>query len=228
MLLCAIPRIGKTVRFLVNLSSSCAVRTADFIEESNTHDCNYVELQRRMQNYATSGHFSKALEALNSMRNVHGKPTVYDYNALMYCYFKSRNVLLEVLVEVYLGMKRFGPVPNASTFNTLLNGMLSLGNLKDAFFIAEEMCGSGFVPTFSMLSKTLKKSLEVGSLDNSLGVFELMLRLEYFPTEHTFNLLISMLIKAGMFRAAYSVFSVLLGKGYFCSVYSYNLILWAF
>ncbi|KAE8056434.1 hypothetical protein FH972_013209 [Carpinus fangiana] len=233
MLLCTVPtanysnRICKIVRFFVSFSSSCALRTIDFVEESSTHDCDYIKLQRRTQNYATSGHFRKALETLSSMRNAPGKPTVYDYNSLMYCYLRSRNVLLEELVEVYLGMKRFGPAPNALTFNVLLNGMLSLGNLKDMFFVANEMCGSGFVPSFTMLLKVLKKSLELGSLDCSLGVFRLMLRLEYFPTEPVLNLLISLLTKARMIREAYSVLSALLGKGYFCSVYSYNLILWA-
>ncbi|CAL5359061.1 unnamed protein product [Camellia sinensis] len=199
----------------------------DFHEEGESYESCYGELQKRMQGYATSGCIKEAIETLNFMRNVPGKPTVYDYNALIHCYSKSKHVLLEELVGVYVAMKRFGPYPNASTFNTLLNGMLSHGNIKDVFIIAEEMCTSGFIPSFSFLSKLLKKSLKSGYLIDALRVFKLMLRLDYCPAEPNLNLLIVCLSKAGMITEAFFVFSVLLERDSFRGAYSYNPILWA-
>ncbi|KAL6985359.1 hypothetical protein U1Q18_018734 [Sarracenia purpurea var. burkii] len=192
-----------------NLSSFCAVQTLDFAEENASCESNYIELQRRMQGYAASGCIAKALQTLNSMKKVPGKPTVYDYNSLMHCYLKSKYVSLEELANVYTGMKRFGPNPNASTFNTLLSGMLSHENIKDAFVIAEEMCICGFVPSFTFLSKLLKKSMKSGYLIDAVSILKFMLRLLYIPTEPTLNLLIICLSKAGMIPEAYFVFSVI-------------------
>ncbi|KAF7150627.1 hypothetical protein RHSIM_Rhsim02G0187200 [Rhododendron simsii] len=157
-----------------------------------------------MQGYATSGCIRKALKTLNFMRNVPGKPTVYDYSALIHCNLKSEYVMLEELVEVYVGMKRFGLYPNASTFNTLLNGMISHRKTRDAFVIAQEMY-----------------------LAYALSVFKYMLRFNYFPSEPTFNLLIVSLSKAGIMHEAYYVFSFALEKGYFRGAHSHNPILWA-
>ncbi|KAK9283977.1 hypothetical protein L1049_012235 [Liquidambar formosana] len=208
-------------------SSSCAIRTVDFTEESNTQELDFAELKRRMQNYAYSGCVQEALETLDSMRCIRGKPSVYNYNSFIYCYLKSRNVKVEEVFELYLGMKRFGPYPNSLTFKTLLNGMLPLGKLQHAVFIAKEMCLSGFTPSYSLLLKTFKRSLELGNLVDSFDILEVMLNLEYFPTERTLHLLISMLCRAGMIRKAFSVFSDLLGRGCFGSAYPCNPILWA-
>nr|XP_048324492.1 pentatricopeptide repeat-containing protein At1g09900-like isoform X1 [Ziziphus jujuba var. spinosa]XP_048324493.1 pentatricopeptide repeat-containing protein At1g09900-like isoform X1 [Ziziphus jujuba var. spinosa]XP_048324494.1 pentatricopeptide repeat-containing protein At1g09900-like isoform X1 [Ziziphus jujuba var. spinosa]XP_048324495.1 pentatricopeptide repeat-containing protein At1g09900-like isoform X1 [Ziziphus jujuba var. spinosa] len=233
MSLCTIPkaryfyRICKHVHHFKNFYSFCAFRIEDFIERSNTYNCNYQELQHRMQNYATSGHLIEALETLNSMSLTLGKPTVYDYNCLMHCSLKSCNVSLEALYEVYRGMKRFGFAPNASTFNTLLNGMLSHGYLKFGYSITEEMYRNGFVPSFTFMSKLLKKTLKVGSLADSVSIFEFMLRLNYIPTESSLNLLISKLSKVGKIKEAYLVYSNMLVKGCFYAAYLHNPILWA-
>ncbi|KAG8473580.1 hypothetical protein CXB51_035845 [Gossypium anomalum] len=146
-------RVCRKFRVLARFSTSCALNTVDYFKEIDTHVSDYPELQRRMQSYAISGDFSNAFSTLNLLKNIDGKPTVYDCNALMYFYLKSKNACWQELVEIYTGMKRFGPPPVASTFNTLLNGMLLLGDLKDAIFIVEEMCRNHFVPSFTYLSK---------------------------------------------------------------------------
>ncbi|KAL7163023.1 hypothetical protein ACSBR2_039178 [Camellia fascicularis] len=116
-------------------------------------------------------------------------------------------------------MKRFGPYPNASTFNTFLNAMLSLShanNIELTFIIAEEMYTRGFIPSFSFLSKLLNKSLKSGYLiEDALYELKLMLRLDYCPPEPNLNLLIVCLSKAGMITEAYFVFSVLLQRDSF-------------
>ncbi|XP_017627557.2 uncharacterized protein LOC108470666 [Gossypium arboreum] len=168
-------RVCRKFRVLARFSTSCALNTVDYFKEIDTHVSNYPELRRRMQSYAISGDFSNAFSTLNLMKNIDGKPTVYDCNALMYFYLKSKNACWQELVEMYTGMKRFGPPPVASTFNTLLNGMLLLGDLKHAIFIVEEMYRNHFVPSFTSLSKTLKMAVKVGNLLDGLLVSELML-----------------------------------------------------
>ncbi|KAI9107988.1 hypothetical protein K1719_020861 [Acacia pycnantha] len=199
----------------------------DLTDASEAHDCNYIELQHTMKNHATSGHFEKAMETLCCMRNIAGKPTVYDYNGLIYCYLRSHNASTDKLEQLYQGMRQFGPVPNALTFNTLLNGLLALNNLKTAFLIAKEMHSSGFVPSFSLLSGMLKKMIYSGHHIDSLNVFDFMVQLKYYPTQHTVDSLISMLGKAGMIRQAYFVLSTLLEEGHFCGTHNYNKILWS-
>ncbi|XP_058200709.1 pentatricopeptide repeat-containing protein At5g16640, mitochondrial-like [Rhododendron vialii] len=213
--------------YFVNIYSSRAVQTLDFSQQDASFEFYYAELRHSLQGNATSGCIRKALETLNFMRNVPGKPTVNNYNALIRCNLKSEYVMLEDLVEVYVGMKRFGLYPNASTFNTLLNGMISHRKTRDAFFIAQEMCARGFVHSFTMFSKLLKKTLESRYLAYALSVFKSMLRFNYFPSEPTFNLLNVSLSKAGIMHEAYYVFSVALEKGYFRGAHSYNPILWA-
>ncbi|KAF7819830.1 pentatricopeptide repeat-containing protein [Senna tora] len=194
---------------------------------SKAHDCNYIELQCIMKHYATSGYFRAAMETLCCMRNIAGKPTVYDYNALIYCYLRSQNASSHKLMHLYLEMKRFGPFPNALTFNTLLNGLLALNNLTNAFLVAKEMHCSGFVPSFSSLSRILKKMIYSGHIIDSLNVFDFMMQLKYYPTEHTVTYLFSMLGKAGMIQQVHFVFSTLLGEGFFCGMHNYNKVLWA-
>lgn len=220
-------RLGRNLGFLVNYSSSCALRSVNIIEESNTHNWNYLELQSRMHNYAASGDLVEALETLNFMRNVAGKPSVYDYNALFHRYLSSGNVLLEQLVQVYIGMKRFGPAPNKTTFNILLNGLLSLGYLRDAYFFAEEMTKSGINPSFTSLSKLLKSSMKSGSLVDSIWIFKFMLRLDHLPTEPTLAMFLGMLCKARMLEEAYSLCASLLSNNVNLQAYVFNPILWA-
>ncbi|XP_054783715.1 pentatricopeptide repeat-containing protein At1g09900-like [Prosopis cineraria] len=220
-------RLCRNGSVLVNFSSLCALKTMDLTDASEAHDCNYIELQHIMQNYATSGYFEKAMETLRCMRNIEGKPTVYDYNGLIYCYLRSHNVSTDKLEQLYQGMKRFGPVPNALTFNTLLNGLLSLSNLKTAFLIVKEMHSSGFVPSFSLLSRMLKKLIYSGHFIDSLNMFDFVMRLKYCPTHHTVDSLVSMLANAGLIQKAYFVLSTLLEEGYFCGTHNYNKILWA-
>ncbi|KAK8362817.1 hypothetical protein V6Z11_A03G127600 [Gossypium hirsutum] len=208
-------RVCRKFRVLAHFSTSCALNTVDYFKEIDTHS------------YAISGDFSNAFSTLNLMKNIDGKPTVYDCNVLMYFYLKSKNTYWQKLVEMYTGMKRFGPPPVASTFNTLLNRMLLLGDLKHAIFIVEEMYRNHFVPSFTSLSKTLKMAVKVGNLLDGLLVSEFMLRYDYHPTEPTLNKFILMLCDAGMVSDACFVFSVLLKKSYVYSVYCYNPILWA-
>ncbi|TYI36244.1 hypothetical protein ES332_A03G128700v1 [Gossypium tomentosum] len=210
-------RVCRKFRVLAHFSTSCALNTVDYFKEIDTHVSNYPELRRRINAFST----------LNLMKNIDGKPTVYDCNVLMYFYLKSKNTYWQKLVEMYTGMKRFGPPPVASTFNTLLNRMLLLGDLKHAIFIVEEMYRNHFVPSFTSLSKTLKMAVKVGNLLDGLLVSEFMLRYDYHPTEPTLNKFILMLCDAGMVSDACFVFSVLLKKSYVYSVYCYNPILWA-
>ncbi|XP_042478804.1 uncharacterized protein LOC122059836 [Macadamia integrifolia] len=163
---------------LLNFSVSCSVETIEFPDERTSHDNNgeipvqnpclyYVMLQRGMQNYAASSFYKEALHTLNLMTHITGKPTVYDYNSFMYHYLKSRKASMQNLVEVYDLMRGFGPPPNAFTYNTLLNGLLSLfslGALQYAFYFTEEMYRNGFVPSFSLLSRLLKNSVKLGDL----------------------------------------------------------------
>lgn len=211
----------------VNFSSLSALKTMDFTEASEAHDCNYIELQHMMKTYATSGHFERAMETLCCMRNIVGKPTVYDYNGLIHCYLRSHNASTNKLQQLYRGMRQFGPVPNAETFNTLLFGLLALNDLKTAFSIAKEMHSSGFIPSFRLLSKMLKKMIYSGHHVDSLSVFNIMVQLKYFPTQHTVDSLISMLGTALMIRQAYFVLSTLQEEGYLCGTHNYNKILWA-
>ncbi|KAJ8633117.1 hypothetical protein MRB53_026453 [Persea americana] len=158
----------------------------------------YTVLQHRMQEYANSGLLREALNTLSLMRHVQGRPTVNDYNALMYSYLKSRYVTIAELIDIYEALKRFGPFPNASTFNTLLNGSLRLEKWDYALWIAEEMCRNGFVPSYSALMSLLRKSLNSGSLVESFSVVELMLRFDYLPKEAYLNSFFSILCRAGL------------------------------
>lgn len=81
----------------------------------------------------------------------------FHYNALIHCYLRSQNVSLDKLVYLYLGVKRFGPVPNALNFNTLLNRLLALNNPKIAFLIAKEMHRSGLVPSSILCQECWRK-----------------------------------------------------------------------
>ncbi|CAH9115592.1 unnamed protein product [Cuscuta epithymum] len=187
-------------------------------------------LHRKLQVYAVSGCIKKAIEALSSMRCVSWKPTVHDYNSLIYCNMRSKFVSIDEIVEVYLGMKRFGPSPNAITFNTMLNGLISLGRLRDAIWISKDMREIGFLPSFSMLSKLLKKSFILGSLSDSFSIFEFMLNLGCIPTEPCLVKLFVALCKddPNIPPTAFVVLTVLLSKkDCFQGSRDFNPIFWA-
>ncbi|RAL53206.1 hypothetical protein DM860_006878 [Cuscuta australis] len=194
------------------------------------HGC--YALQRKLQVYAAAGCIKRAIKALNSMRCVSGYPTIHDYNSLIYCNMKSKFVAVDDLLEIYLGMKRFGPSPNAATFNTMMNGLVSSGRVRDAIRIAEDMGEVGFLPSFSMLSKLLKKSFDFGSLEDSFGVFEFMLKLGFVPTQPCLMKLFVALCeedsKVPSETAASRVLSVLINKeDCFRDSHDFNPILWA-
>ncbi|KAK4388898.1 hypothetical protein Sango_2226800 [Sesamum angolense] len=183
----------KRLSFLSHLmgvsTSCCAAQDADFSSDDNVASeiCGYSELQHRMQRHATSGSIRKALETLNFMRDyIPGKPTVYDYNSMIRCYFRSGNVVLDELFEVYIGMKRSGPTPNLLTYQTLLNGIISGGALKVAILIMEEMVATGFRPSYTVLSKLFKKLLKVESVMDAALVLEIMLNVNSSPSQDTF------------------------------------------
>ncbi|XP_024997075.1 pentatricopeptide repeat-containing protein At1g63070, mitochondrial-like [Cynara cardunculus var. scolymus] len=233
MIFFPVKRICKKVQFfsqfmsLSSSSSSSVVQSLDMAEEDNPHCPNYGELRTKMQNLTRSGSIGKALEIFHLMRNVSGKPTVYDYNSLINCYLKSNKVGLHDLCGLYFEMKRVELHPNASTFNTFLKGLSLLGESKVAISVIVEMCNYGFTPSFSCLSNLLKKCLDSMELVDGLRVLDLMLGLNYIPTEPKVILLINSLSRCGMTRDACVVFFKLLEIGNFQSPYVYNPILWS-
>ncbi|XP_010271603.1 PREDICTED: pentatricopeptide repeat-containing protein At3g53700, chloroplastic-like isoform X1 [Nelumbo nucifera] len=220
------------IQSLAAALGSNEIEAQEFQEESSNSPSQnpntFAALQCKMKDYATYGLAQEAWDTLNDMKRVSGKPTVYDYNAFLYYNLKSGNLSIEDLVEVHGRMRILGPSPNALTFNTLLNGSLSLGSLEGAFYFTKEMCRNGFVPSFSFLSKLLKRSLELGDLVYSLDALELMLDLDYFPTEPTSNLLVNSFIKSGKMHEACFLLSLLSDKCFLPSMHhSYNSIIWA-
>lgn len=211
----------------LNFYTSLAAQKVDFHDKFTATDSYYAELKHQMQFYATSGCVREALAALNSMKMIHGRPSVYDYNALIHSLFMSNNVVCNDLVCIYIDMKRYGPCPNALTYNTLLSGLLSHGLFDHVVSISEEMLTSGFVPSFTVMSNILKKLLKSNNLVIAFGVFKFMLRLNYLPTDSILNILINRLSKSGLISEAYFVFSVLFDQGYFRGAFNYNPILWS-
>lgn len=227
-----VKRICKKVQFFYQFmslsSSSSVVQSLDMAEENNPHCPDYGELRRKMQNLANSGSIGKALQFFHLMRNISGKPSIYDYNSLINCYLKSKNVGLHDLSGLYFEMKRLQLYPNASTFNTFLKGLSLLGESKVALSVILEMCNNyGFTPSFSCLSNLLKKCLDSMELVDALKVLDLMLRLNSIPTEPKVIMLINSLSRNGMTQDACLVFFKLLEKGDFQSPYVYNPILWS-
>ncbi|KAL3520053.1 hypothetical protein ACH5RR_018202 [Cinchona calisaya] len=114
-----------------------------------------------------------ALEALIMMRFVPGKSTIYDYNSMIYCYLKFENVLFDELVEVYNGMKRFGPCPNALTYNNLLNGMVLSGSRFDervGHDVEIELCSYG-----TSLNMLILRRSKAGMAGEAYLVFSVLL-----------------------------------------------------
>ncbi|BBG93580.1 Pentatricopeptide repeat superfamily protein, partial [Prunus dulcis] len=128
-------RICKRFPIFLKLSSSSsslsALKAMDFIDETTNNDSSYHELHLSMQGHASSGNFAKALDFLNSMRNVPGKPTVYDFNALLYSYLKSQSLPWNGKIR---------PTPNSSTFNVLLNGKDVKPDMTTYNVILHELC----------------------------------------------------------------------------------------
>ncbi|PKA54727.1 Pentatricopeptide repeat-containing protein [Apostasia shenzhenica] len=175
---------------------------------------------RMMQECAKMGNLGEALHYLGLL-----KPTVLDYNALLHCYLRSGRVSVEQLLQVFVGMKRFGPIPNVWTFIILSDGLCRLGFLQDSLFVMEEMCCNHYVPSFELLQKLIKKSLKIGMFEFSYMVLDMMLRYGYRPTAPVLNSLISGFSRVGKIHKAYSIFWVLLEKSFLPEVYSYNPIL---
>ncbi|KAI3820318.1 hypothetical protein L1987_07863 [Smallanthus sonchifolius] len=232
MILFTVPpnRICKKVKYFyrfMSISSSSLAQSLDITEENNHHSPDYVELRRNMHNLATSGNIDQSLHFFNFMRKVPGKPTIYDYNALLNCYLKSKNVCLHDISALQLEMMRLQLQPNLPTFNTLLKGLNLVGESKVALWVIMIMCKYGFALSFSSLSTLLRKFLDSMELVDAMNVLELMLEFDYVPTEPKAILLVNSLSKHGMIQDGCFVFFKLLGKGYFQSPYFYNPILWS-
>ncbi|XP_068657667.1 pentatricopeptide repeat-containing protein At1g09900-like [Aristolochia californica] len=234
---CISARICRKEQFFCPILSFSALSTEriDDSEESfvfdgsrnssqSDHLCNST-LLHDTRKVAASDFLRTAVSTLNLVGDIFGKPTIYDYNAILYNYLNSKDACAGEALKLFDDMKNFGICPNALTFNILLNGLLKLDKLEDTLFFAEAMCRSGFRPSFSSLMKLFKKSLGSSTLLHSFNVMEFMLRLDYVPTERSSNLLISDLCGVGKVSEAYFVFSILTDKGFFPTVYTYNPIL---
>nr|GEW82234.1 hypothetical protein [Tanacetum cinerariifolium] len=180
-----------------------------------------------MQTLAQNGDVSNSLHFFDMLRIMLGKPSIYDYNALLNCYLKSSNVCLEGMNVLQLEMKRVGLSPNVLTFSTLLKGLSIVGEAKVGLGVVLEMCDYGFVPSFSCLANLFRRFLDEMELGDAISVLELMLRFGYVPTEPKAILLISSLCSREMIRDACFVYFKVLGKGCFQSPYFYNPILWS-
>ncbi|GKB36513.1 pentatricopeptide repeat-containing protein [Tanacetum coccineum] len=180
-----------------------------------------------MQTLAQNGDVSNSLHFFDMLRIMPGKPSIYDYNALLNCYLKSSNVCLDGINVLQLEMKRVGLSPNVLTFSTLLKGLSIVGEAKVGLGVVLEMCDYGFVPSFSCLANLFRRFLDEMELGDAISVLELMLRFSYVPTEPKVILLISSLCGRGMIRDACVVYFKVLDKGCFQSPYFYNPILWS-
>nr|XP_043607717.1 pentatricopeptide repeat-containing protein At1g62680, mitochondrial-like [Erigeron canadensis]XP_043607718.1 pentatricopeptide repeat-containing protein At1g62680, mitochondrial-like [Erigeron canadensis]XP_043607719.1 pentatricopeptide repeat-containing protein At1g62680, mitochondrial-like [Erigeron canadensis] len=208
-------------------TSSSVVKSFEIAEYNNLHCQDYGDLRGKMQSFAMYGDVQNSLEVFRSMRMLSGKPKIYDYNAMLDCYLKSKNVCLHDISALYWELKTVRLDPNAITFNTLLKGLSILNESKASLLVVLEMRNHAFIPSFSALSIVLRKCLGFMELVDAISVVNLMLELNYIPTEPKFALLIKSLSRCGMTRDACLVFFKLLEKGCFQSAYIYNPILWS-
>nr|UPT48699.1 pentatricopeptide repeat protein AaPPR630 [Agave angustifolia] len=207
-------------RLLVLVSSSSVEALDDSHDSPHFEPNPRIKVRRQMQETAKLGNLDEALRALELLN-----PNILDYNGMLHCYFKSGRVSVEMVAGIFQGMKRFGPHPNVWTFNILFNGLCSLGLLKAALFVLEDMCCHRFVPSFASLMKLMKKSLDSGTFEISVQVLELMLRFGYMPSLIVVNRLIAGLSKEKRIHEAYHVFSVVLEMGLVPNVYTFNSLL---
>uniref|UniRef100_A0A0D9W4M7 Pentacotripeptide-repeat region of PRORP domain-containing protein n=1 Tax=Leersia perrieri TaxID=77586 RepID=A0A0D9W4M7_9ORYZ len=180
-------------------------------------------LRCRMRALAAEGNLFAALDALGRLRPAAAAP---DCNALLHAYLRSERPDAERVAAVISHMRRFGPAPNALTFNTAFNGLLRLGHLHAAHAVLEQMwSGCGFTPSFTAVDRLIKKALGCSDSDLALKVFDLMLSLCYLPTLPVANAVVSVLLKSGGSVTAYEVFMVLVNRSFVPDKYIYNQIL---
>lgn len=208
-------------------ASSSLARSIDITEQHIPHSTDYVELIKNMQSLAASGNVNQSLQVFHFLKNIPGKPSIYDYNALLNCYLKSKNVCLHGIWVLQLEMISLELQPNLPTFNTLLKGLNLVGETKVGFWVIMIMFKYGFIPSFDALSNLFKKFLDSMELVDAITVMEFMLELGYIPREPKVIMLVNSLSKHGMIKDACLVFYKLLRKGYFQSPYFYNPILWS-
>nr|XP_010907125.1 pentatricopeptide repeat-containing protein At1g62720 isoform X2 [Elaeis guineensis] len=208
-----------------SFEESCTSRRGELWESAR------MCLRRKMQECAREGYLVEALDALRLM-----EPSVLDCNALLHCYLKSGRVCVDELRKVFEGMKRIGPYPNVWTFNTLFNGMCTLGRLKDARFIVEEMCSYGFVPSFASLKRLIRKSLSSalvlgfsmeGLWKEAYRVLEHMRDDGYMPTVVVYTILIKFLCKDRKIKDAISIFETMEKEGCHPDLVTCNILLHA-
>ena len=111
--------------------------------------CGGCRYEWRNQNYRRSGlpRGASLLGALNSLLN-----------------FYVRTGDLDEALEVYRGMRRHGPKPEAITYNTLMSAFANTGGVKKSLELLAEMQEDGLQPTvrtYGTLLNACAKGLEV-------------------------------------------------------------------
>ncbi|KHG18386.1 hypothetical protein F383_07245 [Gossypium arboreum] len=134
-------------------------------------------------------------------------PTILNYNGgCSVMLSQSKNACWQELVEMYTRMKRFGPPPVASTFNTLLNGMLLLGNLLDGLLIFELM-------------------LREGLQDNVFQWLDFMQSNGCKPNVIMYTIIVKFLFDNGKFEEAMDFVNKMEREGCNLDLFTYNVIL---
>ncbi|KAF2316578.1 hypothetical protein GH714_041919 [Hevea brasiliensis] len=98
-------------------------------------------------------------------RNVRGRPNVHSFNELMMGFYRDGE--MEMVVEAWNEMERFGCVPNGFSYSVLLATFFEEWKIKEAEKSWEEMRARGIKPDVAAYNTIIGGFCKIGDIEKS-------------------------------------------------------------
>ncbi|XP_027357432.1 putative pentatricopeptide repeat-containing protein At3g16710, mitochondrial [Abrus precatorius] len=171
-----------------------------------------------------------AVASFNRMLNMRLSPSIVEFNKILASLSKTKHFHIAIALFQQLGSKGIEPtIPNTITFNTFMNGLCLINNVRKALHLHDKTIAQGFqmdqpadIITYNSLIHALFKNHHV---DWAIALLNKVIDKGIHPNAYTNTILIDGLCKSGRLKDAIDTFEDLLVKGYHLNVRSYNVVI---
>lgn len=136
----------------------------------------------------------------------------------------SRLGTTSLSLSVVVWSSEEGYVPDAFTFNSLMDGLCKGGRIQDAFTLLEDMKRAGCAPDVAVYNTLIDGLRKANKVEEAGQLLQEMQSSGCEPDTITFNILIDELCKGGRLDDAFKLFEEMTGKD--CAdIVTYNSLL---
>ncbi|XP_034681328.1 pentatricopeptide repeat-containing protein At5g39710 [Vitis riparia] len=178
-----------------------------------------------VKSYSHLNMIDQAVNTINLAKSSGFMPGVLSYNSVLDAIVRSRGSVKLSAEEVYREMIRSRVSPNVYTYNILIRGFCSVGELQKGLGCFGEMERNGCLPNVVTYNTLIDAYCKMGRIDEAFGLLKSMSSKGMQPNLISYNVIINGLCREGRMKEAWEILEEMGYKGFTPDEVTYNTLL---